>query len=327
MKHRTLGQNGFPVSEVGLGCWQLGGNWGETPDKDAAFAILQQAVDSGTTFFDTADVYGDGKSETVIGEFFQQHKAEVKIATKYGRTADVYPDNYTEESLRRAVEASLKRLQRDQLDLIQLHCIPMEALQSGEIFDALRKLREEGLIAHFGASVESVDQGLVCLEQEGLQSLQIIYNIFRQQLTTELLPQAQQKGVGLIVRLPLASGLLTGKFTKETTFHPEDHRNFNRDGQAFNVGETFAGLPFEKGVELAQQLEGMRPEGLTMVQLALRWILDHEAVSTLIPGASSPRQALQNAAASELAPLSPQLMHELTDFYHTHVHSHIRGVY
>ncbi|MEM9984595.1 MAG: aldo/keto reductase [Bacteroidota bacterium] len=327
MNQRPLGKNGFNISEVGLGCWQLGSDWGEGIEKEKAFAILQQAVDSGITFFDTADVYGGGKSETLIGAFFQQNKTPVKITTKYGRTADVYPNNYTEDSLRKAVEASLKRLQMDCLDLIQLHCIPMEALKSGEIFDALRKLKEEGLIAHFGASVESVEQGLVCLEQEGLQSLQIIYNIFRQKLTTDLLPQAQAKGVGLIVRLPLASGLLTGKFTQETTFHESDHRNYNRDGQAFNVGETFAGLPFEKGVELAQQLEGMRPKGTNMVQMALRWILDHEAVSTIIPGASLPRQVAQNAAISDLESLSPSLMTKLTDFYQTHVQDHIRGVY
>ncbi len=327
MKKRNLGNKGFQVSEVGLGCWQIGANWGNEIEKEKAFSILKEAVDSGITFFDTADVYGDGRSEKLIGEFLKSIDVDIKVATKFGRNANVYPNNYTEQSLRESVEASRRRLQVDQIDLVQLHCIPIEELKKGVIFDWLRTLQREGKIKHFGASVESIEEGLLCLEQEGLLSLQVIYNIFRQQLTTELLPEAYAKGVGIIVRLPLASGLLTGKFTKETVFLETDHRNFNRDGAFFNVGETFAGLPFEKGVELSNELKTLCPEDMSMVDLALRWILDHKEVSTIIPGASSDKHVIGNARSSDLHPLSPKLMQTLEEFYCSNVHDNIRGAY
>ena len=329
MKTRTLGKNGFEVSEMGLGCWQLGSDWGTGIDQDSAFGILQAAVDSGVTLFDTADVYGAGKSERAIGAFLKQSGANVRVATKYGRM-DGYPDNYTADTMRAAVEGSLERLGIASLDLLQLHCIPTEVMRDGTVFDWMRDLQKEGLIKQFGASVETVEEGLICIEQEGIASLQVIFNMFRQKLVKELLPQAQAKGVGLIVRLPLASGLLAGKMTAETTFAESDHRNYNKDGDAFNVGETFAGLPFVKGVELADQIKAMKPEGisdLTMAQMALRWILDHDAVSTVIPGASSPAQAQANAAVSDLAPLSAELHAALTDFYAAEVHENIRGAY
>ncbi|WP_179004559.1 aldo/keto reductase [Winogradskyella forsetii] len=327
MKTRELGKNGFDVSEVGLGCWQIGGNWGNEIDKKNAFEILNEAIENGVTFFDTADVYGDGRSETLIGEFIKDKGSNIKIATKFGRGANVFPDQYTEKALRDSVEVSCRRLNVEAIDLLQLHCIPSEALLKGDIFNWLRTLKKEGKICHFGASIESVEQGLICLEQEDLQSLQVIYNIFRQKLTSALLPQAKEKGVGIIVRLPLASGLLTGKFNKDTQFLENDHRNFNRDGDAFNVGETFAGLPFEVGVKLSDQLKSYCPDGFSMVDMALRWILDHEAVSTIIPGASSHKHIHNNAAASNLPPLSDELMAELKAFYDNHVHQHIRGVY
>lgn len=327
MNVRQLGKNGLKISEVGLGCWQLGGDWGSTIHEKQAWAILDEAVSNGINFFDTADVYGDGRSETLIGTYLKASKANVKIATKFGRSAEVFPDNYTEQALRKAVDASRKRLNKDCIDLLQLHCIPTEALKEGAIFDWLRVLKEEGKIAHFGASVESVDQGLLCLEQEGLQSLQVIYNIFRQKLTKELLPYAYEKGIGIIARLPLASGLLTGKFKKDTQFLENDHRNFNRNGEAFNVGETFAGLPFEIGVKLAEELQAFCPEDLSMVAMSLRWLLDHKEVTTIIPGASSAKQVLENSKASDLPSLSPQLMEELEAFYHKNIQSHIRGVY
>lgn len=327
MKKRKLGKNGFEVSEVGLGCWQIGANWGNEIEKNKAFEILNEAVDNGVTFFDTADVYGDGRSEALIGEFLKNTKADIKIATKFGRGSNVFPNNYTEKALKDSVNTSLKRLKVDAIDLLQLHCIPTEILEKGAIFDWLRTLKKEGKIVHFGASVESVEQGLICLEQEGLQSLQVIYNIFRQKLTHELLPQAKEKGVGIIVRLPLASGLLTGKFTKQTQFLKNDHRNFNRDGDAFNVGETFAGLPFDIGVQLSNELKTICPETMTLTDMALRWILDHDEVTSLIPGASSPKHIQSNAKASTLLPLSKQLMDELEVFYKENVHKHIRGVY
>ncbi|MBN2704051.1 MAG: aldo/keto reductase [Pontiellaceae bacterium] len=328
MDKRRLGSNGFEVSEVGLGCWQLGADWGKSFSTEEGLAILREAVAQGITFFDTADVYGSGKSERIIGEFLRHCDAPVRVATKFGRGDEVFPNHYSESALRRAVEASLERLGVESLDLLQLHCIPTDVMRQGDIFDWLRALKNEGLIKSFGASVETVEEGLLCLEQEEITSLQVIFNIFRQKLVGELLPKAHQKGVGIIVRLPLASGLLTGKFTAQTRFEENDHRNYNRDGACFNVGETFAGLPFQKGVELADAIRNeLLPESMTMVELALRWILDHEAVSTIIPGASSPRQVASNAAVAALPPLSDELHAKLAEFYQGRVHDHIRGAY
>lgn len=327
MKQRQLGTNGLNISEVGLGCWQLGADWGNQLDKSQAQEILEEAVHNGITFFDTADVYGDGRSEEFIGAFLKGSDAPIKVATKFGRNAGVYPDNYSEQALRKSIDASRKRLNTDCLDLLQLHCIPTEELKKGLVFDWLRTIQAEGKIAHFGASVESVEEGLICIQQEGLQSLQVIYNLFRQKLTQELLPQAHEKGVGIIVRLPLASGLLTGKFTQDTQFNENDHRHYNRDGAIFNVGETFAGIPFERGVKLSNDLKAFCPEGFSMVDLALRWILDHQEVTTIIPGASSTKQVIGNVKASELPSLPDALMQELVDFYYESVHEHIRGDY
>jgi aryl-alcohol dehydrogenase-like predicted oxidoreductase len=326
MNKRDLGKNGFTIGEVGLGCWQFGGDFGEM-SEETAFEIMNTAVESGVDFFDTADVYGAGNSEELIGRFAQQCATPLTIATKYGRWEGVFPDNYTKDNMRQAIDVALGRLQRDTLDLLQLHCIPTEILRQGEVFEWLREFKQEGLIKHFGASVETVEEGLLCLEQDGLLSLQVIFNIFRAKPAFELLPQAKAKGVGILARLPLASGLLSGKYTQETVFAETDHRNYNRDGQFFNVGETFAGLPFEKGVELADQLKPMLPENMDMVQMALRWILDHDAVSAIIPGASRPEQAQSNAAISDVPPLSPELHGQLMEFYENEVRQHIRGSY
>tara|TARA_R110002049_G_scaffold190938_2_gene359621 strand:+ start:6002 stop:6988 length:987 start_codon:yes stop_codon:yes gene_type:complete len=328
MNDRTLGKNGFKVSEVGLGCWQLGADWGQGISEKTGFSILNEAVKQGVTFFDTADVYGNGKSEKLIGDFLKTTDAEIKVATKFGRAADAYPNNYSKAVLRQTIEGSLKRLGVAALDLIQLHCIPIQYLIDGDIFDWLHELKQEGLIKHFGASVETVEEGLICIEQEGLLSLQVIFNVFRQKLVTELLPQAEAKGIGIIVRLPLASGLLSGKFTKQTTFPENDHRNYNKNGDAFNVGETFAGLPFEKGIDFVEIIKkNILPDHLTMVQLALRWILDHQAVSCIIPGASSPKQVIGNAEVSNLESLLPETHKALKALYKTQVHQAIRGGY
>ena len=328
MKYRDLDYKDFTVSEVGLGCWQLGGDWGKDISQDKAFAIMNKAVENGVTFFDTADVYGAGKSEELIGKFLKSTEANIKVATKFGRDASVFPDNYSEKALRLSVENSLKRLGLDSIDLLQLHCIPSDVLYNGEIFNWLRQLKQEGLIKAFGASVETIEEGLFCLEQEGITSLQIIFNVLRQKALDELLPKAKEKHIGIIVRLPLASGLLTGKFTKETTFADSDHRNFNRNGEAFNVGETFAGLPFEKGVELSTTLkEKYLPQGLSMAQFSQRWILDHDAVTCIIPGASTPKQIDSNCSVSELNTLSPNLHSQLNAFYTNNIHQYIRGVY
>lgn len=328
MKSRVLGNNGFNVSEVGLGCWQLGADWGKDISKEAGFNILNTAVKNGIDFFDTADVYGNGKSEGLIGAFLKTCNVPIRVASKFGRAGDAYPDKYNKDVLRKTVEGSLQRLGLGSLDLLQLHCIPIPYLKKGDIFDWLRELQQEGLIKHFGASVETVEEGLICLEQDGLLSLQVIFNVFRQKLVTELFPQAQAKGVGIIVRLPLASGLLSGKFNSRTTFAENDHRNYNRNGEAFNVGETFAGLPFEKGLEFVQTIKtSILPDNLTMVQLALRWILDHEAVSCIIPGASSTSQVISNAEVSNIKELSLDTHAALFNLYNGHIHKHIRGRY
>jgi aryl-alcohol dehydrogenase-like predicted oxidoreductase len=326
MNKRKLGKDGFSISEIGLGCWQFGGDFGHMTE-DTAFSIMATAVNNGVSFFDTADVYGIGRSEELIGRFIKECSSPVTVATKFGRDGAVYPGNYSEDNLRRNIEGSLERLHIDSLDLLQLHCIPIDVLRKGEIFDWLRRIKQDGLIRHFGASVETIEEGQLCLEQDELLSLQVIFNIFRQKIALELLPKAKTKGVGIIARLPLASGLLSGKFSKDTKFVKTDHRNYNRDGQHFNVGETFAGLPFETGVELADTIKEILPGDISMVQLALRWILDHDAVSVVIPGASSPEQAKENAAISDIAPLPAGLHHALSDLYMNRVHDQIRGPY
>jgi Predicted oxidoreductases (related to aryl-alcohol dehydrogenases) len=328
MKFRTFG-DGTPVSEVGLGCWQIGGaDWGEVGD-DEALETLRAAADAGVTFFDTSDVYGLGRSETLLGRFLKERAADpLFVATKVGRFPEPgWPENFTPEGIRRHTEASLSRLGVEALDLTQLHCIPTEELRRGEVFDTLRALRDEGKVRRFGASVESMEEALLCLEQPGLASLQIIFNVLRQKPIDVLFDRAKAQGVALIVRLPLASGVLSGKMTKETRFGERDHRNYNRDGAAFNVGETFAGIPFEVAVELADGLAAYVPEGLTLAQASLRWCLDFDAVTTIIPGAKRPDQARANAAVSDLSPLPPGVHADLRAFYETRVADHIRGPY
>lgn len=327
MKSRPLGKTGVTISEVGLGCWQLGGDcWGPVGEQQA-LDTLAAAADAGVTFFDTADVYGSGRSESLIGRFLKSRRnLRIFVATKVGRFPDPgWPKNFSWENFRTHTEDSLKRLGLDALDLTQLHTIPPEYLRRGEVFDWLDRLKEQGKILRYGASVESADDGFTCLEHPGVASLQIIFNVLRQKPLEGLLDQAKKQGVAIIVRLPLASGLLTGKFTAKSTFPPDDHRNFNRDGQRFNVGETFAGLGLERGVELVEQIRPLVPNAMTMAQMALRWILDHDAVSTVIPGAKNPQQAHANAHASDLPPLPQTLHKQLAEFYQDKVATHIRG--
>jgi aryl-alcohol dehydrogenase-like predicted oxidoreductase len=327
MKLRSFGQTGAEVSEIGLGTWQLGGaDWGDV-DERQSLDTLASAVEGGVNFFDTADVYGLGRSEELIGKFLNAATGPIFVATKLGRfPTPGWPGNFSLESMRAHTESSLRRLGVEAIDLTQLHCVPTETLREGEVFDWLRVLRREGKIKSFGASVETNEEALICLRQEGLASLQIIFNIFRQK-PVEFFDEAKSKGVALIVRLPLASGLLSGKYTKQTQFPESDHRHFNRDGQAFNVGETFAGLPFERGVELTDALKAMLPAGMTLPQMALRWVLDFDAVSVVIPGARNPRQARANTAASDLPPLGAELRARLGEFYQSQVAENIRGAY
>lgn len=318
--------NGPAVSEVGLGCWQFGGEWGEASDAQCLEA-LAAAADAGVTFIDTADVYGAGRSETLIGKFLRErNRDDFFIATKLGRLHG-YPDGYSLDLFRKCTQDSLQRLGVEALDLTQLHCIPPHYLESGEVFDWLRTLRDEGLIKRWGVSVEAMDEANTCLKQDDLASLQVIFNVFRHKPIHTLFDAAQRRGVAIIARVPLASGLLAGKFTAETTFGERDHRNFNRDGEAFNAGETFAGLPFELGVKLADELKAYVPAGATMAQWSLRWVLDHDAVTVVIPGANKPQQARDNAAASDMPPLGDDVHAKLADWYDAKVKEHIRGVY
>ncbi|MBC2605561.1 aldo/keto reductase [Pelagicoccus albus] len=329
MLYNPFGKDQVKISRVGLGCWQLGADWGEV-DPTVAKAILGASVDNGVTFFDTADVYGGGRSESLIGEFLAESKLqdEIFVATKLGRFGDLYPDNYTAAGVRERVEESLVRLKTDCLDLVQLHCIPTEVMRQDEIWEILETLVSEGKIARFGASVESMEEALLCIEKApALTSLQIIFNIFRQKPIRKLFDTAKAKQVGIIARVPLASGLLTGKFSIDTSFEETDHRNYNKDGNAFNVGETFAGLPYEKGVELADKLKAEVPEGMSFAQMALRWILDYDAVSVVIPGATRVEQAKANAAIADLPQLGDELHQTLRTFYKHEVRDHIRGPY
>lgn len=315
------------VSEIGLGTWQLGGDWGKMDDRRAA-EILETAVAHGVTFFDTADVYGLGLSEVRIAQFLKTVDAGVMVGTKIGRFPKPgWPHNFRTDVMRQHVEASLGRLQVEALDLVQLHCIPTEEYRRGEVFAHLRTLQQEGKIKRFGASVESMEEALLCLEHEGVASLQIIFNIFRQKPIHTLFEKAKEKGVALIVRLGLASGLLAGKFTLDSTFAEDDHRHYNKDGEHFNVGETFAGLPYARGVALADQLKQMVPAGMTMAQMAQRWILDFDAVTTVITGATRTEQVVGNTAVSDLPPLSTDLHQQLYAFYEQEVADHIRGPY
>lgn len=316
------------VSEIGLGAWQLGADWGEVSDSQAQ-GILDAALEQGVNFFDTADVYGLGRSEQRLREFARRHRdAKIAIATKLGRFPDPgWPKNFSYDIIARHVEASLNRLGLESLDLTQLHCIPTRLLVENDVFDSLRKLRAAGKIRRFGASVESMEEADFCLEQEGLASLQIIFNIYRQKPAETLFRKAKEKKVALIIRLPLASGLLGGNFSAATTFAENDHRHYNRDGQCFNVGETFAGLPFPKAVELTGKLATLVPADAPLSRLALRWILDFPEVTTVIPGATKREQVESNCVASEMPHLPEELHRKLAQFYRDEVREHIRGPY
>lgn len=317
------------IAEIGLGTWQLGSaEWGSV-NEEAALNILNAYYQAGGNFIDTADIYGNGKSEQVIGKFLQTVDRPVFVATKLGRRSDGefgWPQNFTYDFVKRQTERSLNYLQQEQLFLTQLHCIPIEELRAGNIFNHLRKLQTEGLIKHFGASVETTEEALICLEQEGISSLQIIFNLFRQHVAEELFEKAAKKGVSIIVRVPLASGLLSGRFQENHVFEKQDHRNFNADGQSFNAGETFSGIPFQRGVQLAKEIAHHFPDERT-AQWALRWILDHPEVTTVIPGASKTSQVENNVAASSLSPLDSQIHASLNQLYKADIKPLIRGHY
>ena len=324
MQQRTLGKSGYRVSEIGLGCWQLGNDFGPVSDETAA-AVLAAADDCDITFWDTADVYGAGLSETRIGRHRVAQPGERIIATKVGRDGALYPDGYTKAKVRSCLEGSLQRLGVEVLDLVQLHCVPGDVLRDGDVLSWLDEFRDAGLIREFGASVETIDEALFAVLHPRLTSIQIIFNLVRQDAIDALFPAAVANDVGVIVRLALASGVLSGKMTRAQQFAASDHRNFNRDGAAFNVGETFSGLPFERAVMIADHFVTMTPTGMSTAQMALRWILDQPAVTTVIAGATRPEQVTENAACSELDPLPAELHQQLAEYYACDVRQHIRG--
>ena len=295
MEKRVLGRTGRDVSVVGLGTWQIGGDWGDV-DEASAVAIMESALDAGVNLFDTADVYGDGRSEQLIGRFLRTHgDSDVFVATKMGRREEQLPENYVLANFRKWNDRSRANLGVDRLDLVQLHCPPTAVFASQETFDALDTMVDEGRIANYGVSVETVAQALTAIARPNVASVQIIFNAFRQKPLDEVLPAAEQAGVGILARVPLASGLLSGRYNKDTTFAANDHRNFNRHGQAFDVGETFAGVDFETGVEAAREFAELSD---APSELALRWIIDQPGVTAVIPGARNADQARSNAAAA-----------------------------
>ena len=327
MNYRQLGNTDTRVSEVSFGTWAIGGSWGKKNDEESLKA-LRYAIDRGVNFFDTADVYGNGHSEELLAKATKGLEDRIHIATKFCRAGDINdPENYSEERVRAYCEASLERLERERIDLYQIHCPPIEIIKEGKVFDVLDKLQEEGKIKHYGVSVETVEEGLLCLEHSNVKCLQVIFNLFRQKPLEELFLEAKKRGVGIIVRLPLASGLLTNKFTKDHVFEKDDHRHFNENGESFNVGETFAGLGFQKGVELAGQLKWIEEGRGNMARASLRWILDQAEVTCVIPGFKNQQQVEENLQSIETPSFSQAELHRLSDFYHANVKPYIRGGY
>ncbi|MFC1439844.1 aldo/keto reductase [Streptacidiphilus sp. N1-10] len=315
MDDRVLGRTGRKVSVVGLGTWQLGADWGAVREQDA-FAVLDAAVAGGVDFFDTADVYGDGRSEQLIGRYLRERPdSGVFAATKMGRRAEQLPENYVLDNFRAWNDRSRRNLGVDRLDLVQLHCPPDAVYADDAVFDALDTLVAEERIAAYGVSVETCEQALAAIARPGTASVQIILNPFRLKPLEQVLPAAEQAGVGIIARVPLASGLLTGRYTRDTVFGPDDHRSYNRHGEAFDQGETFSGIDFETGVAAAAEFAALAPEGATPAQTALRWIIQQPGVSSVIPGARSAAQAQANAAAAALPPLTGPTLDAIRDLY------------
>ncbi|WP_336231837.1 aldo/keto reductase [Thalassospira sp. CH_XMU1458] len=328
MNYRKFGKTGRTVSEVGFGAWAIGGAWGDVSEADAR-AALHAALDNGTTFIDTADVYGDGRSEKIIADVMKERGGERPfIATKAGRRLDPHVSaGYNKQNLTAFVERSLKNLATDCLDLVQLHCPPTEVYYRPDVFEVMEEMVTAGKIRNYGVSVEKVEEGLKAIEYPGVASVQIIYNIFRQRPSGLFFREAKAKNVGVIVRVPLASGLLTGKMTKDTAFAADDHRAFNRNGEAFDKGETFAGVPFDVALEAVEEIRRLVPENITMAQFALRWILMEEAVGVVIPGAKNAAQAAANAAASDVAPLPSEVIGELRNIYEQRIAPHVHHLW
>jgi len=320
MNYRTLGKTGFKVSEISLGTWQVGGRWGEQFSHENAEKILNMAIDNGINFIDTADVYGGGESEKAVGKVVKSRKEKVYIATKCGRKLKPHTaEMYTPDALRKFVESSLLNMKIETIDLIQLHCPPTEVYYKPEIFELFDKLKDQGKIQFLGVSVEKVEEALKAIEYPNVTTVQIIFNVFRQRPKELFFKEADKKSIGIIVRVPLASGLLTGKFSKATTFNSKDHRFFNREGKYFDRGETFSGIDYDSGIEAVEELKRIAGEGNNLAQIALRWILQFREVSCIIPGASSYEQIVSNIKASELQELSKEQNKAIEDLYERHI--------
>ncbi|MEM9475297.1 MAG: aldo/keto reductase [Pseudomonadota bacterium] len=321
---RRFGKTGWQVSEIGFGAWAIGGNWGDVTEADAK-ATLQATLEAGVTFLDTADVYGDGRSERLIRDVLAEWDGDRPVvATKAGRRVDPHvSEGYTPEALEAFIDRSRENLGMETLDLVQLHCPPTEVYYRPEIFAALGDMVSRGKLAHYAVSVEKVEEAMKAIEYPGVASVQIIYNMFRQRPDWVFFREARARDVAVIARVPLASGLLTGKMRADTAFAADDHRNFNRHGDAFDVGETFAGVPYEIALEAVEEIRKLVPEGATMAAMALRWILMAEAVSVVIPGARTPEQAVANAGADALAPLADDVMAAVKEIYDGRVAEHV----
>jgi aryl-alcohol dehydrogenase-like predicted oxidoreductase len=324
LEYRDLGQTGMHVSEISLGTWAFGGEWG-TVSEDDAYAALNRAVDLGVNLLDTADVYGDGRSEKLIGRLLKDRPDdEILVATKAGRRLDPHtPEGYVYDNLSAFVERSLQNLGVEALDLLQLHCPPTEVYRQDSTFEALDRLQESGKVRNYGVSVEKVEEARMALDYPGVATVQIIFNVFRQKPAEEFFPLAEERNVGILARVPLASGLLSGKMRSDRAFTEDDHRNFNREGQAFDRGETFSGVDFETGLLAAEELKQLVPEGNTLAQFALRWILMHPAVSCAIPGGKKTSQVEDNVAAAEMPPLAEETMQRAREIYDRHVREEV----
>lgn len=319
MQYRELGRTGWKVSEISFGAWAIGGSWGTVSDEDS-IAALHKAIDEGINFIDTADVYGDGRSERLVAQVLKERSETIYVATKAGKRLNPFTaDGFNKENLTAFVERSLKNLDTDCLDIVQLHCPPTEVYYRPEVFGALDDLITDGKIRHYGVSVEKVEEAIKATDYEGLQTVQIIFNMFRHRPADLFFDIAKERKVGILARVPLASGMLTGKMTKNTEFADDDHRKFNRHGEAFNMGETFSGVDYDKSLQAVDELRELVPPNATMAQMALRWILMFDAVTCAIPGAKNPKQAEDNTKASTLPPFTEQQMQAVVDVYNQYV--------
>ncbi len=319
MEYRELGKTGWKVSAISFGAWAIGGTWGAVQDNES-LAALHRAVDMGVNFFDTADVYGDGHSERLLGQLRKQRREEILIATKAGRGLNPHiAEGYNRENLTAFVERSLKNLDTDAIDLLQLHCPPTPVFYMPEVFGALDDLVAAGKLRHYGVSVEKVEEALKAIEYPNVKTVQIIFNMFRHRPSELFFEQAQKRKIGILARVPLASGMLTGKLKPDSAFAPDDHRAFNRDGAAFDKGETFSGVDYAVALQAVEELKAICPPGMSLVQFALRWILMFDAVTCAIPGAKRPSQAEENIAAADMPPLSDEVMAQVRKIYDQHI--------